>query len=147
MADPITIATAVVNVIKALNGTIVLINAIQKAPLEAKHVANQLEAAQAILTSLKRSLDTVNHPQHFLKLWGASARLVLDNIKLTIEQMQKRLGGPGSTGLSTWRRIAWPYEREEGLALQQQLQGYMQMLGLVQNGLLQYEIILYIVMA
>jgi hypothetical protein len=131
-----SIGSSIVSAINGLVKTGQIISEIKNAPLEAKHIANQLDAAKTILTSMRSSLDTVPRSQDFLKVWGSSAQLVLSNIETTMTQIQKKLCEGGFLGLK--KRFQWRYEKAEAHALQQTLQGYMQMLGLVQNGLLQY---------
>jgi hypothetical protein len=136
ISSVISIGSSIMTAINGLVKTGQIISEIKNAPLEAKHIANQLDAAKAILTSLRSSLDTVHRSQDFLRAWGTSAHLVLLNIETTMAQIQKKLCKSGFLGLK--KRFQWRYEKVEAQALQQTLQGYMQMLGLVQNGLLQY---------
>jgi hypothetical protein len=142
MAEAIGIAAGITSVLKAIGSAAALVNGVRNAPLEAREVARQLEAAGAILAALKASMNVVNRSQEFLSIWGTSSTIVLKNIEITVAQLNKRLGGGINRSsnvirLGFWARVKWPFEREEGMILQQQLQGYLQMLSLVQNGLQQ----------
>jgi hypothetical protein len=127
------IAQNIVSIMDGCRSVVDLICGIQKAPIEAKHIANQLEASTAVLTSIKSSLDSVDRSPDFLKTWGGSAHLVLTNINTTISQINGRLCKRGLFG----KKVQWNYEKKDALTLQQTLQGYMQMLAIVQNALLQ----------
>jgi hypothetical protein len=64
------------------------------------------------------------------------------NIRVTITLLNQKLGNNGTSAstnvkLGLWKRVQWPLGREEGLVLQQQLHGYLQMLALIQNGFIQ----------
>ena len=118
-ADPLGITASIAGILKALASSSVLINGIRNAPQEAIHVAAQLRAVQAILTSLTTTFDTVQRPPAFLEVWGWSLRLVLDNICVTLLEMNERLRGDailhGAARLSLWRRITWPFGRSGAL--------------------------------
>ncbi|RDL40343.1 uncharacterized protein BP5553_00322 [Venustampulla echinocandica] len=140
MAEIVGIVASVGSVLKVIGSAGVLIRGITQAPHEAQQIANQLDATKATLTSLRASLQIVHRSEEFLSIWNGSTRTVLSNIKVTMEQLNAKLDGrAGSSGrrLSFWAKSKWPFEREEALILQQQLQGYMQMLGMIQNAFLQ----------
>lgn len=129
----IGIAKNVVYIVNGLKGVVDMISGIKKAPTEAKHVTNQLEAATAILTSIKSSLEGKTRSPEFLKVWGGSAHVVLVNINTTLSHIKGKLRKRGIFGA----KVQWNYEKKDAFSLQQTLQGYMQMLAMVQNGLLQ----------
>jgi hypothetical protein len=138
----IGLVASIVGVLTSTAQAVSLVRGIQRAPLEATQILNQLQTASAILSSLKMTLNTVHRPQEFLLIWDRSTRLALRNISLTIQQLNQQLGGHDRRlirriRLSIWTTVTWPLNREEGLILQQQLQGYMQMLAIAQNALLQ----------
>jgi hypothetical protein len=142
MAEALGLAVSIASIAEGIKNVGLYIRRVHSATLEARNIANQLEATRAILSSLKTSLDTMNRPQEFLNVWKPSTRLVLANVRLTMTQLNKRLGGDGDSlpknpRLSFWRKVTWPLEKQDELCLVQQLHGYMQMLSLVQNGFIQ----------
>lgn len=142
MVEPVSLAASIASILKGVTTACVYLDGVRKASLEAAQVAAQLEGTKAILTALKISIETQHRPSEFLALWGPSAKMVLDNVKVTMELLNNKLGSAslsgGSVRLSFWNKAIWPLGRQESMVLQQQLQGYLQMLSLVQNGLLQY---------
>lgn len=143
MAEIVGTTAAIGSILKAVVSAGTLIQSISQAPQEARQVADQIEATKAVLKSLQASLKTVNRPPEFLRIWNGSTRVILGNIRTTIEELNGRLGGQGTTPprivkLTFWRRVAWPLDREEGLRLQLQLQTYLQLLAITQNALMKY---------
>lgn len=141
MAEVLGTTAAIGNILKAILTTGTLLQAISRAPNEAQQLSNQIDATNAVLKSLKASLRAVNRPQEFFTIWTRPTRVVLRNIKTTIDELNARLGGqrsgpPRPVTLSFWSRVTWPFEREECLMLQAQLQNYLQMLSMVQNALM-----------
>jgi hypothetical protein len=139
--DGLSAAASIAGIIQVVARASSLIRGIHRAPLEAKQVQVQLNAASAILASLKASLDAIHRPRDFLRAWGDSTHLVWENIRLTLSELTASLGIDNGAAshlrLSFWSRIKWTLSRPQTLMLQQQLHGYIQMLGLAQNSLLQ----------
>lgn len=142
MAEAIGIATSIGSILKAITAIAGYIDGLQSASMQASQVAMQLRAANATLTALNLNLSAVHRPQEFVIVWEPVAKIVLENIKVTITALNKKLGGngikvPNKVKLSFRGKVAWPLNREDEIILLQQLQGYLQMLALVQNGWMQ----------
>lgn len=141
MAEVIGTVAAVGSILKALTSTGALIHAISRAPREARLLADQIDATKATLKSLRASLRTMNRSQAFMDLWTDPTRQLLANLKETIDQLNLQLGGKrvsrASPSMSFWSRVRWPFDREETLMLQMQMQSYLQLLGMIQNAFLQ----------
>lgn len=137
--EPLSIATAIVSVLKGIGSAYTFIESLSRADPEAQQVARQLQAAKAILKALKTSLETVYRPPEFLDIWNEPAQLVLSNMRTTIKQLNKKLGRGTAVGsrLGFRQRTSWVLGSEETRTLQQHLYGYLQMLSVVQNALLQ----------
>ena len=122
MAEVAGTISAVGSILKTIGATVTLVQGINRAPHEARQVAGQILATRAVLKSLQASLKVVNRPKEFLNLWNGPTRIVLQNIKSTIEKLNGRLGEKGSTpprlvSLGFWSRLKWSLEREEGMIL------------------------------
>jgi hypothetical protein len=126
MAEVVGIVAGVGSILKVLTSTSIYLQGIGNASREAQEVANQVHATEAILKSLKASLKIVHRSQEFYGVWGDSTKLVLQNVKTTTEELNKRLGSQGGKAkLNFWSKAKWPLAREEGLRLQQHMQAYM----------------------
>jgi hypothetical protein len=138
MAELIAVAHAISPILSGIASAYKLINGIKQAGREAEDVANQLRATQAVLVALKTTLNTQHRSEEFMSIWGTSAKTTLRSLRITVARMNSKLGDTGLKGSSAvqlpfWRKVRWPYEREESLILQMQLQSYMQLLSIIQT--------------
>lgn len=62
------IAKNTLYIVNGIKGAVDMISGIKKAPMKAKQRVNQLEAATAVLTSMKSSLDGKERSTEFLKV-------------------------------------------------------------------------------
>jgi hypothetical protein len=138
MAEVVAVAHAIAPIVSAMITAYKLINGINKASNEAEDLANQLRATQAVLVALRTTLNTQHRSEQFLSIWSPPAKTTLRSLKIVIGRMNEKLGGTNWKRSSViqmpfLKKVKWPYEREEGLILQLQLQSYMQMLSIIQT--------------
>lgn len=137
MAEGVAFAAAIGSILKAIGTTATNLNSVASASKEAQQIATQVQATEAILKSLKLSLE-ITRPDAFFVAWTHSTNFVLGNVEATIKQLNEKLGvRNGISRLSLWGKTKWPYSREETIQLQQHMQGYMQMLSIAQVGFVQ----------
>lgn len=138
MAEAIGIAAGIGSILKAIASTGIYLNGTVGASREAQEIASLVHATEAILKSLKASLKTIHRSNDFYGIWANSTNLVLRNVKVTIDDLNNKLGSQrGTARLNFWAKVKWPLAREDSLLLQQHLQAYMQMLSIVQNAYMQ----------
>ena len=138
MAEVVGIAAGIGSILKALGSTAVYLNGAASASREAQEIASQVHATEAILKSLRASLKTTHRSDEFYDNWADSTKLVLRNVKVTIDDLNSKLGARrGTTRLNFWAKVKWPLARDDSLMLQSHLQAYMQMLSMVQNAFMQ----------
>lgn len=138
MAEVVRVVAGIGSTLKVLASAGLYIKGISSASHEAQAVARQITATEAILKALQASVDGVHRPRAFFDAWDEPVRLVLHDIRVTIEELDDRLGRQnGKVRMGAWNKLTWPFVREESLILQQHMQSYLQMLGMVQNAFLQ----------
>lgn len=138
MAEVVGVVAGIGSILKVLTSAGIYLKGIGSASHEAQAVARQVNATEAILKALQASVDGVHRPRAFFEAWDEPARLVLHDIQVTIEELNLRLGRQnGQVKMGSWDKVTWPFAREESLILQQHMQSYLQMLGMVQNAFLQ----------
>jgi hypothetical protein len=126
MAEAVGIAAGVGGILKALVSTGVYLNGTASASSEAQAITDQVQATEAILKALEASLRTIQRPDKFYRIWAEPTKLVLGNIKTTVEDLNKTLGAQkGKARLSFWGKAKWPFTREDSILVQQHLQAYM----------------------
>lgn len=129
MAETVGIIVGIRSILKALGSTAVYLNSAASASREAQEIANLVHAKEAILKLLKASLETTHRSDEFFDNWAASTKLVLRNVKVTIDDLNGRLSSRrGSARLNFWAKVKWPLARNDLLMLQRHLQAYMKML-------------------
>jgi hypothetical protein len=141
--EPLSIAASIGSTLKFLTSAYLYTKDISAASDQAQQVADQLLATKALLKSLKHSLKAVQRPRQFVQQWAPTAESIMVVVQSTIRQLDQKLGearrsDSGGVGvkLGFWAKVTWPLEREETLALQNQLYGSMQMLSMLQNALM-----------
>jgi CII-binding regulator of phage lambda lysogenization HflD len=141
MAELVGIVASAGSIIKAIGSVVVLINGISNANHEARQLTGHLDATKQILTALTATLSTVPQSSEFLDVWSGSAKTVLTNVKSLVSQLETKLDAKSSqqnrVRLSTWKKMKWPFVKEEYLELQQMLGAYIMMLAMVQNAFMQ----------
>jgi hypothetical protein len=142
MAYLMNITSGIVGALSSLKTAVSLLESIANAPLEVQQVASHLHAAEQLVRSLKSCLNVSRRSQEFHRVWDPPTETVLKNILMTITLLNEKLQGSGShtsarPKFSLWRRISWSLTREDVVILHKQLQGYLQMLSIVQNGFMQ----------
>lgn len=148
-AEALGMASAIGSILQAVSAVAKQIQSIYNAPTEARQVQNELSAITSILSSLESTLKRHDGVEReFKRTWAASTNLVLDNIALTVGDVNKKLGSPRPSAVSrsslsiaglVWK-VKWALSKDDGARLLQQLRGYVLMLGLSQNALLQESV-------
>lgn len=136
MAEAIGIAASIVGILAALRKTCNIIKSIHNAPLEARNLQTSLHAVTATLSSLQASLRYANRPREFERIWETSVDLVLRNMRATVFELNQNVGNVRKTSL--FRRIKWSLSRDEATQYERQMHGYLSMLAMCQNALIQY---------
>ena len=136
MAETVGIAASIISILTALHNACSTIKSIHNAPLEARNLHTSLHAVTATLSSLQASLSCAQRPREFERIWESSVDLVLRNMRFTVYELNQKVGRVGRTSLL--RRIKWSLSRDEALLYERHMHGYLSMLTMCQNALIQY---------
>ena len=135
MAEAIGIAASITGILAALGKACGTIQSIHSAPLEARSLQSSLQAVNATLSSLQASLDVAHRPRQFKRIWEPSIGLVLRNLRFTVSELNQKVGKVGKTSLL--RRVKWTLSRDAALQYERHMHGYLSMLTMCQNSLIQ----------
>ena len=141
MADVVGTAAAAWSLVQGIRVMIKHLKGIVQSSKEAQQVYNELHTASTIVESLQAVAQQRDISPNFRRTWDASTLLVIDNFEATLRNLESRLDAGAASGarlrLTFVRRVKWTLSSDETDSLLHQLRGYMTMLGLSQNALLQ----------
>jgi hypothetical protein len=139
MADIISTIAAIGSILKALGSTGFYFRSVSNAAKEVQLVTKQVHATEAVLKSLKTSLQASLPSSSIHAIWADSTNLVLSNAKEIIDDLNTKFSSQrGIVAMTFRKKMMWPLDKEDSSTLLAHLKSYIHMLNISQTALTRY---------